>query len=74
MVKAIVSTIGPEDMAKAIPFIVSRIDLDRALAYIDVLEKALPAPAFTAATAWIKSGVSAERWAALEERAPALAP
>jgi hemerythrin-like domain-containing protein len=74
MVSDILSTFTPEDTAAAVPWIVARLDADTAAAYVGVLSHAMPPPVFDAAKGWIRNGVSDQQWAALVERAPALAP
>jgi hemerythrin-like domain-containing protein len=73
MVGDILSTFTPEDTAKAIPWIVGRLDTDTAAAYVQVLANVMPPPAFGAAKGWIQGGISDEQWTALVERAPVLA-
>lgn len=73
MVGEILSTIGPEDMAKAVPFIINGCPLEMAAAYVGVLAHAMPAPAFEAAKGWIAAGVDEQRVAAIKVQVPALA-
>jgi hypothetical protein len=73
MVADIMSVIPPEDMAKAVPFIVSRCDLDTAASYVGALAGAMPPQVFEKAKGWIAEGVDAERVAQLKERVSALA-
>jgi len=73
MVQEILSTIGPEEMATAVPFIVSRCNLEMAAAYVGVLASAMPPPVFEKAKGWIAGGVDADKVAALKQKVPALA-
>ncbi len=73
MLADILSVIPPEDMAQAVPFIVSRCDEDTAAKYVGALAGAMPPPVFEKAKGWIADGVDAERLAALKQKVPALA-
>jgi len=73
MIQQILSTISPEEMAKAVPFIVSRCNLDMAAAYVGALAGAMPPPVFEKAKGWIADGVDADKVAALKQKVPALA-
>ena len=72
MVQKILSTIPPEDMQVAVPWIVSRLRTETAVAYVRVLEGAMPPPVFAAAKGWLRNGLSAERWGALGAEIPSL--
>jgi hemerythrin-like domain-containing protein len=67
MVQKILSTISPEQTAVAIPWIVNRIPLEMAKAYIGVLGHAMPPPVFAAAKGWIAEGCLPERTAELAD-------
>lgn len=73
MVGDILSTFTPEDTARAVPWIVARLDADTAAAYVNVLSVAMPPPVFEMAKGWIRDGISEEQWSALIERVPAVA-
>lgn len=73
MIQAILATIPPEKMAKAVPWIVERQGPEEAAAYVRVLMHAMPEPVFAQAKTWIRAGIDAQRWADLTNRIPALA-
>lgn len=68
MLQKILSTIAPEKMARAVPWIVSRVSIDEAEAYVRGLAAAMPAPVFEKARGWIADGVGADRVAELRSR------
>lgn len=72
MVGRILSTIGPEDMARAVPWIMNRISHDQRVAYATVLSNAMPPPVFEACKGWLSEGLPSDVHAALAEAVPAI--
>ena len=73
IVQTILSTIPPDKMAVAVPWIIERLPMDQAETYARALASAMPPPVFAKARGWIQSGVSSEIWADLSSRVPELA-
>lgn len=73
MVGKILSTIPPEKMSAAVPWVIDRIPVDDAERYVTALEAAMPPEVFGAAKGWIRDGVEPGTYAELARRLPQLA-
>lgn len=72
MVSGILSAFTPEQTAAGVPWIVDRLDVSTAAAYVNALSRAMPPPVFEAAKEWIHDGIRPDHWDALIGHAPVL--
>jgi len=63
----------PDLLAKALPWLVSNIELDDRVAYMGMLKVVMPPERLTVACGWIRDGVAADVWAGITARVPGLA-
>ena len=68
IVGKIIGAIPKEKMARAVPWIVARLDPDMAEKYVRAIQGAMPPPVFSMMVGAIADGVPAERWEDLQRR------
>jgi hemerythrin-like domain-containing protein len=72
MIGQIIGKISPQEMAIGVPFITGWLDHDDRVAYVGILQRSVPEPAFRGLAASIKVRLDADAFAALAKAVPAL--
>ena len=52
----------PEQLARAVPWLIGKIDAEDRVAYVGMIQKVMPPERFAVTCGWIKSGVAADIW------------
>jgi hemerythrin-like domain-containing protein len=72
MIGKIVGKMSPDEMAAGVPFITGWLDHDDRVAYVGILQRSVPEPAFRALAGRIKGRLDESSFAALAKAIPAL--
>jgi len=63
---------SPALMAKTLPWLVSSIEAEDRIAYLNMLKAVMPPERLTVACGWIRDGVAADVWSGITARVPGL--
>ena len=63
---------SPDVMARVMPWLIAKIDLEDRVAYVGMIQKVMPADRFGVACGWIRGGVPADMWSGICARIPGL--